>query len=1016
MPAFSTLVDHFTGDAINPFIWNYTALPVVTGGALVIPVISTYTHIYTDLDTYSLSGDNCRAQFLLPGRGNNTKQVFMYVEPNAFASGNSLRFQWDASADTITMFKSDGGVNTTVATVAYNATTMSWWRIREAAGTIYYDTAPADQSTWTNRGTTTPPAWDITTCNLRMSAGYYGTETASDVLVYSVNGFNETLLSPSSITSAETFGSHYVGVKPVFPTSITSGEAFGTAKITQIAAPPSINSGEAFGTSLITQPLSSIIDNFNDGVINNPPWVDVAGAVATGGVVTITCAGAYNHIETDMVYRLTNSYAYVESVGLPEIGNGSTQAILQIICGNFDDRVEIIAETQAGDWVIVCRHVVGGVQTDDFTPYNAIDHRWWQIREENDDLYWEVSPDGITWTTLRTEITDINTDVVYVALVSGHYAAETTPGTAIFDNFNASAIPNISPSGIASSEVFGTATVTNIVAPSSIASGEIFGTSKIINDIKPSSIISQEVFGTATITRGPVNIAPTGISSGEAIGTAQINRGAVSIVPSGITTGEAFGTAALNTGAATLAPTGIASQENFGTPKINLVINVSSINSSESFGSGVVAPGPVNVAPSSILSSESLGSPIISQGETIIQITGISSGEAFGSATVTRLLSTIAPPSITSVEVFGSANITQIINPSSISSQENFGVVSFGLFITPPGITTSESVGTPNIIYVVTPSGIVTQESVSVPTIGAAGVSIAPSSILSTETFGLAIVSQGEIIVQPPGLDSEEAFGLPQINMNINVPSINSEETFGASIVQASGSYIFPSSIISNENFGNQIITVGSVFIETPSINSEEELGHPLVTTGELIVEIVSIVSEEEFGTPHVSVGPVVIQPLSINSEEEFGYINVIRLLQVIEPISIKTNEFFGNFVVYTKFGNGAEHDIFDELMPHIVYVTRGGVRNNYGKYITEGVKFGPFKCLVEDVRSLVKDDRGETISTSTTAYINTDGMQLEPNDVIELPAQFGGANRRIASINNWSDEEGLHSVEVRFQ
>ena len=64
-------------------------------------------------------------------------------------------------------------------------------------------------------------------------------------------------------------------------------------------------------------------------------------------------------------------------------------------------------------------------------------------------------------------------------------------------------------------------------------------------DISPTGTASSEAFGTAVITTGAVDISPTGIASAEAFGTAVITTGAVDISPTGIASAEAFGTASV---------------------------------------------------------------------------------------------------------------------------------------------------------------------------------------------------------------------------------------------------------------------------------------------------------------------------------------------------------------------------------------------------------------------------------------------------------------------------------------
>ena len=131
---------------------------------------------------------------------------------------------------------------------------------------------------------------------------------------------------------------------------------------------------------------------------------------------------------------------------------------------------------------------------------------------------------------------------------------------------------DITPTGIASTEAFGTAVVTTgavDISPTGIASAEAFGshTVTLTQDVSPSGIASEEAFGTAVLTTGAVDISPSGIASEEAFGTADVSQ-ATFLTPTGIVSEEAFGTAVITTGAVTVSPTGIVSAEAFGSHTI----------------------------------------------------------------------------------------------------------------------------------------------------------------------------------------------------------------------------------------------------------------------------------------------------------------------------------------------------------------------------------------------------------------------------------------------------------------
>lgn len=272
----------------------------------------------------------------------------------------------------------------------------------------------------------------------------------------------------------------------------------------------------------------------------------------------------------------------------------------------------------------------------------------------------------------------------------------------------------VSPSGIASAQAFGTATVGRgavSASPTGIASAEAFGTATVHNvqTVSPSGIASAAAFGTATVGRGPVTVSPTGIGSAFTSGTAAISR---NVKPTGVASTEAFGTAAISRN---VKPTGIASGEAFGTLKVSRNVKGTGIASAEAFGTLTIAnaSGPqsvsptgiasagafgtakvnLSVAPTGIASAQAFGSDTVTSRKTLSG-TGIASAQAFGTATVGRGPVTASPTGIASAGAFGTAtvsfgNVSQSVSPTGIPAPLNtvniFGASDYFDFDTDPG-------------------------------------------------------------------------------------------------------------------------------------------------------------------------------------------------------------------------------------------------------------------------------------------------------------------------------------------
>lgn len=175
----------------------------------------------------------------------------------------------------------------------------------------------------------------------------------------------------------------------------------------------------------------------------------------------------------------------------------------------------------------------------------------------SDDIEIELN-DSSEGSTTDTTYDGSNTNLIM-------YQRETDSVATLFEASAESSGLTITPSGIASAEAFGSASLAlggvNIV-PSAIASAEAFGSHVILSGVTltPTGISSAEAFGDATINVGGVAILPNGIVSGEAFGSHVVATGIV-LIPGGIASAEAFGTATVIVGGVTLLPPGIVSGE-----------------------------------------------------------------------------------------------------------------------------------------------------------------------------------------------------------------------------------------------------------------------------------------------------------------------------------------------------------------------------------------------------------------------------------------------------------------------
>lgn len=508
--------------------------------------------------------------------------------------------------------------------------------------------------------------------------------------------------------------------------------------------------------------------------------------------------------------------------------------------------------------------------------------------DDSNDIYHVESTDtGDTWGTETEELDGVNCQQLAATIYDrgGNtvlaYVYDDAGTTKYNEIVLATGADDIAPTGIASAEAFGTATIGRgavDVAPTGIASAEAFGSPTVafMSEVEPTGIASAEAFGSPTITT-TADIAPTGITSGEAFGTATVAPGAVDVSPTGIASAETFGTATL-TSVADINPTGIASAEAFGTT--------------------VVAPGAVDISPGGIASSEAFGSHTVAlEAAQDIAPTGIASAEAFGTALITI---DVAPTGITSDEAFGTPVLTTTadISPTGIASAEAFGnptVAPGAVDIAPTGILSAEAFGTALITLDVTPTGIGSAEAFGNPTIGVGAVDISPTGIVSEEAFGTATITSVADI-NPTGITSDEAFGTAVVTSvaDISPTGIPSGELFGNATITPGVVDISPTGIASAEAFGNASVTNDAQPLFPTGIASAEAFGTPTIGVGAVDVNPTGIPSEETFGNATIGLE---VSPTGIASEEAFGTPSVASVADIV-PSSIASAEAFGTATV----------------------------------------------------------------------------------------------------------------------
>lgn len=117
--------------------------------SMALPSATAGSHVayYRSSSAYDLTGDGCWINIVtMVSTG-----VAALVTFDAYIDGANL-YRWWQQSGTLRAQRVVAGVTTDLFSVAWNATTYKYLRIRESGGTVYFDSS-ANGSSWTNRAT-----------------------------------------------------------------------------------------------------------------------------------------------------------------------------------------------------------------------------------------------------------------------------------------------------------------------------------------------------------------------------------------------------------------------------------------------------------------------------------------------------------------------------------------------------------------------------------------------------------------------------------------------------------------------------------------------------------------------------------------------------------------------------------------------------------------------------------------------------------------------------------------------
>lgn len=390
MPLTQELRDSFNDNTVDPVKWpnNYNtvgALPTETGGRARVDCDTGFSGYASDT-VYTLAGSNARCRMFPPAAGGAATEAWAQLLVTSSTSGTDAIIEVNAVTGDITFANRTGFFDPGAAVLTYSAVDHAWLRIREDAGTLFFDTS-ADGITWTNRHTDTSPGW-VSDTDIEMQMLAHRDSGTVDFAEF--DNFN---ITPSTAVFAD------------------------------------------------------LTDDFDDNVVDPVKWPDNYNTgpgglpVEAGGRARVPCDTGFAAYASEPIYRLEDSYAFVQS--FPPSGGGMVEAYSQLLILSNVVGTQIVFEVDAATNLLLMTVHVGFVdEGGQSIPYDPVEHAWLRIREAAATLFWETSPDGREWTTRHTDTSPswVSDNDLQTQLLAHCSPAVTGGGPtgafAEFDNFN----------------------------------------------------------------------------------------------------------------------------------------------------------------------------------------------------------------------------------------------------------------------------------------------------------------------------------------------------------------------------------------------------------------------------------------------------------------------------------------------------------------------------------------------------------------------------------------------------
>jgi hypothetical protein len=347
------LADDFDDDVLDPALWTAANGPVETGGRLRLPMTPAGVSARVDSTRqWTLTGSKLTAKFAtVPAAGGSSSaSVSVYVLSST--SGTQLRWRFDAVTRELRALNEVGNADATPTILPFSAIDHAWLRIRETAGTVYWETS-SDGFIWTVRRSAATPAW-VATNQVQVQFAAFRSGGTGDYAEFDLVGAE---VRP-----------RFWGVINEFPVDWAGFVSTVTISCTDLFK--RLNRLPALRSMLAQEILTQNVPDTSDVVSAYYPLTEPSGSAAAGdisgggcGALAVTQAGAGGTLEfgTEGLPDTGDTAATFTPAGTNagKYLTGDLGAVFQATSSAYPQTVEVWFKTTTAGRVILGMHEPG---------------------------------------------------------------------------------------------------------------------------------------------------------------------------------------------------------------------------------------------------------------------------------------------------------------------------------------------------------------------------------------------------------------------------------------------------------------------------------------------------------------------------------------------------------------------------------------------------------------------------------------------------------------------------------